>query len=89
MRWRSTQRSRTTGNLLIGSSEMVPSSWMMLAMSAEQLWRTRPLMTMVHEPQTSSRQPLSHATGVVEAPATVFGFAAIHCSTLMTLAPSP
>jgi DNA gyrase subunit B len=26
--------------LLIGSSEMVPSSWMMLAMSAEQLWET-------------------------------------------------
>ena len=24
----------------MGSSEMVPSSWMMLAMSAEQLWET-------------------------------------------------
>src|SRR5207237_6612462 len=44
---------------------------------AEQLWRTLPLMTMVHAPQTSSRQPLSQTGGVVCCPEVVTGLAAI------------
>jgi hypothetical protein len=61
----------------------------MFPIKAEQLCRTRPLITMVQEPQTSSRHPDSQATGVVAVPEAVVGWAAIHCRTLMTFAPSP
>lgn len=50
-----------------------------LSTRAEQLWRALPLMTMVQAPQTSSRQPLSYTTGVVDLPSVVVGWAAMYC----------
>ena len=52
--------------------------------SAEQACRTRPLMTIVQAPQTSSRQLQSQATGATCVPSTVVAMAAIRCSTLIT-----
>jgi hypothetical protein len=43
----------------MGSSVMVPVSSATWSTRAEQLCRTRPLISMVQLPQTSSRQPLS------------------------------
>src|SRR5215204_4209472 len=65
------------GNLLIGSSVMAWPFSVSLSTRAEQLWRTLPLMTMVHAPQTSSRQPLSQTGGVVCWPEVVTGLAAM------------
>src|SRR5437868_2046539 len=65
------------GNLLIGSSVIGWPSSLILSTSAEQLCRTLPLMIMVHAPQTSSRQPLSHTGGVVCWPDVVTGLAAM------------
>src|SRR5436305_4513812 len=76
-RLRFTNRSRRIGNLLIGSSVIAWPLSVSLSTRAEQLWRTLPLMTMVHAPQTSSRQPLSHTGGVVCCPEVVTGLAAI------------
>src|SRR5581483_4603984 len=50
---RSTARSRTTGNLLKGSMRMGCSN---LSTSAEHAICALPLMSMAHDPQTSSRQ---------------------------------
>jgi hypothetical protein len=50
---RSTCRSRTSGNLLSGSTRMGCSR---LSTSAEQAMRALPLMRMAQEPQISSRQ---------------------------------
>src|SRR3954464_3301084 len=77
-RWRLTNRSRRMGNLLIGSSVMGWPLVVSLSTSAEQLWRTLPLMIMVHAPQTSSRQPLSQTGGVVAWPEVVVGLAAMY-----------
>ena len=54
-------------------------------MRQEQDWRTLPLITMVHAPQTSSRQDESQTTGVVLRPSAVTGFAAICCRQEITL----
>src|SRR5688572_13046249 len=75
MRWRSTNRSRTRGYFVIGSSVIGCSS---LSTRAEQLWRVLPLMSIVQAPHTSSRHPLSHTGGVVWRPSLVTGWAAIH-----------
>ncbi len=45
-----------------------------LSMRAEQAWRGTPLMTMEQAPQTSSRQLLSHTTGLIRFPALFTGF---------------
>ena len=50
---RSTARSRTTGNLENGSIVIGCSR---LSTSAEHAMRALPLISMAHEPQTSSRQ---------------------------------
>ena len=50
---RSVARSRTTGNLENGSSRIGCSR---LSISAEQAIRALPLISMAHDPQTSSRQ---------------------------------
>src|SRR3954471_22528297 len=76
-RWRLTNRSRRMGNLLIGSSVMGWPLVVSLSTRAEQLWRTLPLMIMVHAPQTSSRQLLSQTGGVLCWPAVVTGLAAM------------
>src|SRR5690606_42002255 len=57
MRWRSTQRSRTTGNLLMGSRVMVLSSVSAtsVSISAEQLCRTR---SEEHTSELQSRENL-------------------------------
>src|SRR5687767_15791704 len=80
-RERSTHRSRITGNLLIGSSVIGCSS---LSTRAEQLCRVLPLISIVHAPQTSSRQALSHTGEVVGVPSAVTGWAAIHWRTEIT-----
>ena len=49
-----------------------------------QAWRTRPLMSIVQAPQTSSRQLHSQATGAHGLPSAVVPRAAIFCSTLIT-----
>src|SRR6516164_4354994 len=72
--WRSTARSRTTGNFVIGSRRMGCSR---LSTRAEQAILTLPLMTIAHDPQTSSRQFDSYETGVVFLPSRVTGFSAI------------
>ncbi len=61
IRCRSTIRSRTSGNLVIGSRVTGCSSW---SMSAVQAWRTLPFITMLQAPHTSSRQLQSQTTGV-------------------------
>lgn len=67
------------GNLLIGSSVIGSPGWPTLSTRAEQDCRTRPLITIVQAPQTSSRHPLSQTGGVVSVPSVVTGWAAIHC----------
>src|SRR5688500_4775819 len=74
-RWRSTNRSRTRGNLLIGSSVIGSSS---LSTRAEHDWRVLPLISIVQAPQTSSRQPLSHTGVVVCFHSVVTGLAAMY-----------
>src|SRR5499425_3748488 len=81
MNWRSTARSRTTGNLVIGSRRMGCSR---LSTSAEHAIFTFPLITMAHEPQTSSRQLDSYETGVVFLPSRVTGFSAMSRRQMMT-----
>src|SRR5882672_1862494 len=68
---RSTCRSRTTGNLVRGSSATVPVP--RESISVEHDWRGLPFTSMVHEPQTSSRQDDSQWTGVVVCPCLVTG----------------
>ncbi len=53
-------------------------------MRALQAWRTLPLMIMVQEPQTSSRQLASQTGGVVLPPSTVTGFRWISIRAEMT-----
>src|SRR5712672_2351008 len=74
MNCRSTARSRTTGNFDIGSSRIGCSN---LSTNAEQAMRALPLMSIAHEPQTSSRQLESYETGVVFLPSRVTGFPAM------------
>jgi hypothetical protein len=52
--------------------------------SAEQAIRVRPLMSIVQDPQTSSRQEQSQATGGTRRPSCVLAWAAIFWSTLIT-----
>src|SRR5882672_8671721 len=80
---RSTVRSRTRGNFFIGCKL---TGWASLSISAEQACRTLPLITIVQEPQTSSRQAASQAGGVVLFPSAVTGLRWICISTEMTLA---
>src|SRR6267378_3777889 len=80
---RSTVRSRTSGNFFIGCKLIGCAS---LSISAEQACRTLPLITIVQEPQTSSRQAASQAGGVVLFPSAVTGLRWICISTEMTLA---
>src|SRR6202007_1511061 len=80
MNWRSTARSRTTGNFDIGSRRMGCSN---LSTSAEQAMRALPLISMAQEPQTSSRQLESKETGVVFLPSRVTGFAAMSRKQMM------
>src|SRR5882672_6982370 len=80
---RSTVRSRTSGNFFIGCKLIGCAS---LSISAEQACRTLPLITIVQEPQTSSRQAASQAGGVVVFPSAVTGLRWICISTEMTLA---
>src|SRR6516225_3611700 len=81
MDWRSTARSRTTGNLVIGSRRMGCTR---RSTSAEHAIFTFPLITMAHEPQTSSRQLDSYETGVVFLPSRVTGFSAISRRQMIT-----
>src|SRR5690242_13950656 len=83
-RWRSTNRSRTRGNLVIGSSVIAPSTVPILSTSAEQAWRVRPLMSIVQAPHTSSRHPLSQTGDVVSTPSVVTGWAAMYWRHEMT-----
>src|SRR5579863_7185935 len=78
---RSTARSRTIGNFEKGSRRIGCSR---LSMSAEHAMRARPLISMAHDPQTSSRQFESYVIGVVALPSRVTGLAAISISTEMT-----
>src|SRR6266478_6093157 len=75
---RSTVRSRTSGNFFIGCKS--------LSIRAEHACRTLPLITIVQEPQTSSRQAASQAGGVVLFPSAVTGLRWICISTEITLA---
>src|SRR5208282_4451288 len=79
---RSTHKSRITGNFDIGSTVTGPSS---LSASCEQPCRTRPLITIVHEPQTSSRQLASNTTGATRLPWRVTGLRRISISIEMML----
>ncbi len=81
---RSTDRSLTTGNLENGSSVTGRSS---LSMSAEQAMRALPLISMAHDPHTSSRQFESYVTGVLCLPSLVTGFAAMSISDEVTFMP--
>src|SRR5450432_105054 len=83
-RLRSTHRSRTSGNLLIGSSVIGSPGAPSLSTSAEQDCRTRPLISIVQAPQTSSKQPLSQTGEVVDTPVVVVGLAAMYCRQEMT-----
>src|SRR5207248_3008464 len=80
---RSTVRSRTSGNFFIGWSVTGSLS---LSIKAEQACRTLPLMIIVQDPHTSSRQAASQAGGVVVFPSVVTGLRWICISTEMTLA---
>jgi len=84
MRERSTTRSRITGNLLIGRSSISGRSSRSRSTRAVHAWRTRPLITIVHAPHTSSRQLHSQATGATRRPSAVHERAAIFWSTLIT-----
>ena len=73
MRERSTTRSRTTGNFVIGSRTMASPRGEMRSIIALQDWRTRPSTSIVHEPQTSSRHTHSQTIGATFSPADVTG----------------
>src|SRR3989344_9498815 len=62
---RSTIRSLTTGNFVIGS---IVIGWVRESTRAAQAWRTFPLINMVQAPQTSSKQLDSQTTGVTFSP---------------------
>src|SRR5579872_4008387 len=62
------------GNFENGSSRTGCSS---LSISAEHAIRARPLISIAHDPQTSSRQFESYVIGVVFLPSRVTGVAAI------------
>ena len=81
---RSTQRSRITGNFDIGSIVTLRSCDTRPA-SALHAWRTRPLITIEHAPQTSSRQLASKTTGEVRLPWRVIGLRRISISIEVTL----
>src|SRR5215469_18794565 len=81
MNWRSTARSRTTGNLVMGSRRIGCSR---LSTSAEHAIFAFPLMTIAQDPQTSSRQLDSYETGVVFLPSRVTGFSAISRRQMIT-----
>src|SRR6266852_4744470 len=68
MNCRSTVKSRTTGNFDNGSIRIGCSKW---STSAEHAMRAFPLMTIAHEPHTSSKQLDSYDTGVVCLPSRV------------------
>src|SRR5262249_53226163 len=70
---RSTMRSRTTGNFVIGSSTMGSPWGDTRSTSVLHAWRTWPLTSLVQAPPTSSRQFESHTTGAVFFPCTVWG----------------
>src|ERR1700677_3602051 len=78
---RSTTRSRTTLNLLKGATVM---GWGRRSTSAVQAWRGLPLMSMEQAPQTSSRQLLSHTTGLTFLPALFTGLIWISMRQAMT-----
>src|SRR5215475_8379066 len=80
---RSTVRSRTRGNFFIGCSVI---GWVSLSIRAEQACRTLPLITMVQDPHTSSRQAASQAGGVVRLPSEVTGLRWICIKTEITFA---
>src|SRR2546423_1184078 len=80
---RSPVRSRTSGNFFIGCRVMGRVS---LSINAEQACRTLPLMTIVQDPHTSSRQAASQDGGLVFLPSAVTGLRWICISTEMTLA---
>ena len=79
---RSTHKSRITGNFDIGSTVTGPSR---SVGQREHACRTRPLITIVHEPQTSSRQLASNTTGATRLPCRVTGLRRISISIEMTL----
>src|SRR6266478_491183 len=81
MNWRSTARSRTSGNLLSGSMRIGRSSE---STSAEQAMRALPLMSIAQEPQISSRQFESYEIGVVFFPSLVTGFSAMSRRQMIT-----
>src|SRR5260370_4213167 len=81
MTLRSVARSRTTGNLENGSSRIGCSR---LSINAEQAIRALPLISIAHDPHTSSRQFESYVTGVVAFPSRVDGSAAISINAEMT-----
>src|SRR5699024_11439163 len=81
MNERSTWRSFTTGNVDIGSSLI---GWSSLSTSAVQYCLALPLMTIEQAPQTSSRQFISHVTGVVFCPLELTGFLWISIRPLIT-----
>src|SRR6267378_839069 len=81
MNCRSTVKSRTTGNFESGSMRIGSSSW---STSAEHAMRAFPLMTIAHEPHTSSKQLESYDTGVVCLPSRVTGFSAISRRQMIT-----
>src|SRR5579872_543982 len=81
---RSTARSRTIGNFENGSSFTGCSR---LSMRAEHAIRARPLISIAHEPQTSSRQLESYVMGVVCLPSRVTGLAAISIKEEITFIP--
>src|SRR5437762_7511624 len=78
IRCRSTTRSRTSGNLDIGSSVIVSPFGAIWSIIAEHDWRTLPLMTIVHEPHTSSRQTDSHTIGATVWPRRLRLFLDLH-----------
>src|SRR5947207_4275116 len=82
---RSVARSRTMGNFERGSSRIGCSS---LSTSAEQAMRALPLISMAHDPQTSSRQFESYTTGVVGLPSRVTGLRAISIIEEITFIPA-
>src|SRR5450432_681644 len=81
---RSTAKSRTTGNLVSGSTRIGCSSW---STRAEQAMRALLLMTMAHDPHTSSRQFASYVMGEVVTPAVVTGLVAISIRLEITFMP--
>src|SRR5690625_4671194 len=68
---RSTMRSRTTGNVLIGAKRIGCSK---LSTNVAQDCLAVPLITIEQAPQTSSKQLISQYTGAVFLPSAVTGF---------------